>query len=97
MADDRRRWWKNAAFCTGRGGAAAGAAPVHRDGLLPVSRLRPAASTADDEPHYLVLINSLLDDGDLDVSNNYASVHAGGQDAGLFYAVGRNLDHHALV
>lgn len=47
------------------------------------------------EPHQLILINSVVGDGDLDVANNYASVHAGGQDAGRKFA-GSPLDHHVV-
>jgi len=46
-----------------------------------------------DEPHYLIQINSLLDDGDLDLANNYAAVHMGGDAAGQ-YNSGAALDHH---
>lgn len=46
-----------------------------------------------DEPHNLVLINSLISDGDLDVANNYANVHSGGNQAGRKFA-GWALDHH---
>lgn len=46
-----------------------------------------------DEPHYLVILNSVIQDGDLDLSNNYASVHAGGIDAGRSFK-GQALDHH---
>lgn len=45
-----------------------------------------------DEPHYLVIINSVLNDGDFDVSNNYGNVHSGGIDAGRRLA-GWTLDH----
>ena len=31
-----------------------------------------------DEPHYLVMIHSLLDDRDLDLANNYRAAHRGG-------------------
>lgn len=48
-----------------------------------------------DEPHYLILINSLIDDGDLDVANNYASVHTGGHDAGRKF-FRWPLDHHVV-
>ena len=30
-----------------------------------------------DEPHYLLLIGSLIEDGDVDLANNYDAVHAG--------------------
>ncbi len=46
-----------------------------------------------DEPHYLVLINSVIRDGDIDVVNNYADVHQGGDQAGRKFA-GWALDHH---
>ncbi len=46
-----------------------------------------------DEPHYLVLINSVISDGDIDVANNYADVHAGGLQAGRKFA-GWAIDHH---
>lgn len=48
-----------------------------------------------DEPHYLVLLNSLLRDGDLDVANNYRAVEQGDIQAGSGYA-GWTLDHHTL-
>jgi hypothetical protein len=47
-----------------------------------------------DEPHYLVLINSLIRDGDLDVANNYRDVHEGGISAGQLQR-GKALDHHS--
>ncbi|MDY7232045.1 hypothetical protein [Hyalangium rubrum] len=46
-----------------------------------------------DEPHYLVLIDSFLEDGDFDLKNNYLEVHMGGQQAGLRFA-GSSVDHH---
>ena len=48
-----------------------------------------------DEPHYLVLINSLVADGDFELENNYHSVHAGSEQAGLYFA-GSALDHHTV-
>lgn len=48
-----------------------------------------------DEPHYLVFLNSILKDHDLDLSNNYASVHQGSQQAGLIHAYAP-LDHHSV-
>lgn len=48
-----------------------------------------------DEPHYLVLINSFLLNGDLELSNDYAAVHHGGTQAGLRYA-GEALDDHTV-
>jgi hypothetical protein len=46
-----------------------------------------------DEPHYLVLINSLIRDGDFDLANNYQDAHQGGLQAGRRFA-GQPLDHH---
>ncbi len=45
-----------------------------------------------DEPHYLLMINSLLEDGDLDLYNNYKAVHGGSAQAGQRFA-GTPLDH----
>lgn len=45
------------------------------------------------EPHNLILINSVVRDGDIDVLNNYADVHQGGNQAGRKFA-GWALDHH---
>lgn len=53
------------------------------------------AAWQGDEPHYLVMLNSLLQDGDLDLGNNYVSAHHGGLDAGR-YARGHPLDHHTV-
>ena len=46
-----------------------------------------------DEPHNLVLINSVLNDGDFDVKNNYADSHSGGNQGGRKFG-GWVLDHH---
>ena len=48
-----------------------------------------------DEPHYLVLINSVILDGDLDLANNYAAVHRGAPQAGNDFS-GSALDHHTV-
>jgi hypothetical protein len=48
-----------------------------------------------DEPHYLVMVNSLVLDGDLDLSNNYQRVHDGKLDAGRGFK-GAALDHHTV-
>lgn len=49
-----------------------------------------------DEPHYLVIVNSLLSDGDFDVKDEYADALAGGPSAGD-RARGRPLLHHTYV
>ena len=48
-----------------------------------------------DEPHYLVIINSLLNDGDLDVRNNYESALHDSWQAGKKFA-GVALDRHIV-
>lgn len=48
-----------------------------------------------DEPHYLVFIHSLVDDGDLSLANNYANVHRGSEDAGYLFR-GSALNHHTI-
>ena len=48
-----------------------------------------------DEPHYLVLMNSIILDGDLDLANNYAAVHRGSPQAGKDFS-GSELDHHVV-
>ena len=40
-----------------------------------------------DEPHYLVLIHSVISDGDFDLANNYTDMHRGGPQAGRVFAV----------
>ncbi|HBI43408.1 MAG TPA: hypothetical protein DDY78_11210 [Planctomycetales bacterium] len=78
---------KNAAFC------AAVAALL----LAPHLTSGPARVFSGDEPHYLLMLNSLLNDGDFDLANNYAAVHAGGNQAGEGYAALRTLDHHTQL
>jgi hypothetical protein len=69
---------------------------VHRaEHLRP--RLELPHISSGDEPHYLVIVHSLLSDGDLDLRNNYRSVHGGGLDAGAYWAAARTLDHHTQV
>ncbi len=46
-----------------------------------------------DEPHYLVVLNSLLDDGDLDLRNNYEAALRGGLQQGRGYR-GAYIDRH---
>ena len=41
-----------------------------------------------DEPHYLVLINSVISDGDFDLANNYRDVHRGGPRLGVSLPAG---------
>src|ERR1700693_1643108 len=49
-----------------------------------------------DEPHYLVIVASILFDRDLYLANNYHSILMGGADAGQKFR-GWQLDHHTLI
>ncbi len=46
-----------------------------------------------DEPHYLVILNSLLDDGDLDLGNDYLAAERGGLQQGRGYR-GAYINRH---
>jgi hypothetical protein len=58
-------------------------------------QIRIPGVQSGDEPHYLVMIHSLIRDHDLDLANNYRAAHRGASDAGRLYA-GRPLDHHTV-
>jgi hypothetical protein len=45
-----------------------------------------------DEPHFLVMVNSMINDHDSDLRNNYDDVHAGDKQAGVNFA-GSSIDH----
>lgn len=47
-----------------------------------------------DEPHYMTIVSSVINDGDLDLKNNYAQAHAGGFDSGARFR-SFPLNHHA--
>ena len=64
-------------------------------GLRGVSRVDRPRVYSGDETHYLIQINSIVSDGDLDLKNNYDSVHQGSLQAGENAAT-TTLDHHAL-
>jgi hypothetical protein len=49
-----------------------------------------------DEPHYLIIISSILHHGGISLSQTYQSVRLGGLDAGRARR-GLNLDHHTLI
>ncbi len=49
-----------------------------------------------DEPHYLIIINSLLFDHDLQLQDEYENVARGGLEAGARFQ-GVQLDHHTVV
>lgn len=65
---------------------------VSRSVRKPLSLGFPGVLSGD-EPHYLVIINSILSDRDFDLANNYQDVHRGGLQAGRRFA-GEPLDHH---
>jgi hypothetical protein len=65
---------------------------VSRSIEKPLSLGSPGVLSGD-EPHYLVLINSLINDGDFDLANNYQDAHRGGLQAGRIFS-GQPLDHH---
>ena len=50
-----------------------------------------------DEPHYLVLIHSVISDGDFDLANNYRDMHRGGPQAGRVFAVRAARSSRQLV
>lgn len=56
----------------------------------------PVGATSGDEPHYLLLVHSLLRDGDLDLGPDHAALAAGEDRAGARF-VGVDLDHHTWV
>jgi hypothetical protein len=67
---------------------------VHRAGDHLVVRI--PYTYLGDEPHYLVTINSILWDGDVELSNNYQRSILGKADAGVHRA-SQILDHHTYV
>lgn len=54
------------------------------------------ASYSGDEPHYLMVVNSMLFDRDLDLRDDYERVRTGSTDAGRRFR-GAQLDHHTIV
>ena len=71
---------------------------VARTELRPGPTLRAATAgvTSGDEPHYLLILNSILRDGDLQLEADYRRVAAGGGDAGMRFR-GVHLDHHTIL
>lgn len=53
-------------------------------------------TVAGDEPHYMIVVNSILFDHDLELQDDYARVTEGGLGAGARFR-GVDLDHHTVV
>src|ERR1043166_6851047 len=60
-----------------------------------VIAVTPAVYSGD-EPHYLLMVNSLLQDHDLILGPDYARVAHGGAEAGMRFR-GVDLDHHTVL
>ncbi|MGE5048118.1 MAG: hypothetical protein ACM3PC_06095, partial [Deltaproteobacteria bacterium] len=58
-------------------------------------RVKPAVFSGD-EPHYLLMVNSLIEDGDLQLGPDYERVRQGGAQAGLRFRYA-DLDHHTIL
>ena len=56
--------------------------------------LAPPLVLSGDSPHYLVSVNSLIEDGDFDLANNYRQAEQGDWDLGARFR-GVQIDHHA--
>ena len=56
--------------------------------------LAPPLVLSGDSPHYLVSVNSLVEDGDFDLANNYQQAEQGDWDLGARFR-GVQIDHHA--
>jgi hypothetical protein len=65
-----------------------------RPTISPTQGLGWPMVNSGDEPHYLILLNSVLLDGDLDLKNNYFAMHLGADQGGKKF-IGSGLDHHA--
>lgn len=60
-------------------------------------RLVPAHSHFGDQPHYMVMLASLVEDGDLDPSNNYYNALIKRDSSAGLYLGGVPLDHHSIL
>ncbi len=55
--------------------------------------IAPPMVLSGDSPHYLLIVNSIIEDGDVDLANNYRDAASGGWQAGARFR-GVALDHH---
>lgn len=55
--------------------------------------IAPPAVLSGDSPHYLLIVNSIVGDGDVDLANNYRDAESGGWQAGVRFR-GLAIDHH---
>lgn len=65
-------------------------------GLLLLMSSNLPLTRSGDEPHYMIVINSIIFDRDLDLRDDYERVRLGGFEAGRRFA-GSNLDHHTVI
>jgi hypothetical protein len=56
----------------------------------------PTQAISGDEPHYLMVINSILFDRDLEIKDDYKRVQAGGLEAGALFR-GIRMWHHSII
>ncbi len=74
--------------------------PIEDSQLVDVPHVRlgdgavaPPMVLSGDSPHYLLMVNSIIADGDVDLANNYRDAESGGWQAGVRFR-GEALDHH---
>lgn len=56
----------------------------------------PDGPRSGDEPHYSIMLHSLLFDGDLELGDDYDDAAQGGYESGRFWR-GQTLDHHTIL
>jgi len=74
--------------------------PIEDSQLVGVPHIRvgdgavaPPMVLSGDSPHYLLTVNSIIADGDVDLANNYRDAGSGGWQAGVRFR-GEALEHH---
>jgi hypothetical protein len=78
-------------------------APIDAEELEGIPHIRlgrlavaPPMVLSGDSPHYLVAVNSLIEDGDFDLANNYTQANKGDWDMGARFR-GKEIDRHVDV